>query len=109
MNIIDIAPISPEYLPPSSGSTEQHSLRKRHQIMEWQGCDLPADEYGFEIRGNKLRARLTNQAPAPNELLKSFFCNCKSDCNDKRCSCQKYSLKCTDLCGNVVNVPITNY
>ena len=100
--------VSPEYLPPTSGATEQHSLRVCHQIMAWLGIDLPAEEYGWELKNNSYRAKFTNEPPAPEDLLKAIFCNCKSECNTKHCTCNKFNLMCTDLCGTCQGLTCAN-
>ena len=91
--------VKAETLTATSGSTKQHSLRTYHQVMAWLGLDLPPDKYGFRILDGKYRAIFTELAAAPDALLKSFFCNCKTDCNTSRCTCRKYNLPCTDMCG----------
>ena len=57
--------VCPEQLPPTSGSTMQHSLRVHHQIMAWRGNELPLENYGWVLRDNKLRAKITNDPQAP--------------------------------------------
>ena len=91
--------VSPEYLPPTSGATEQHSLRVRCQTMTWFGVELPAVEYGWYIVNNTYRTKCTHHKAAPENLLKAIFCNFKTECDTKRCTCKRYNLTCTDLCG----------
>ena len=67
--------------------------------MAWKGVELQAKDFGWELRNGKYRAKTTNEPPASKELLKAIFCNCKSDCNTKRCSCKRFNLMCTNLCG----------
>ena len=100
--------VSPEYLPPTSGPTEQHSVRVWHQIMAWMGLDLPAEDYGWELNNNKYKAKITNDPPAPQDLLESIFCNCKTDCDTKRCTCKKCNLICTDICASCQEPKCTN-
>ena len=45
--------VKAETLTATSGSTKQHSLRTYHQVMAWQGLDLPPDKYGFRILDGK--------------------------------------------------------
>ena len=42
----------------------------------------------------------TSKPPAPPRLLQVIRCNCKGDCSNKTCSCIKYSLKYSTICGN---------
>ena len=76
--------------------------------MEWMGYDLPPEEYGFELRGNKYRAKFTADPPAPEKLLKTIFCNCKTDCSTKKCSCRSFNLVCTDICGTCGGTKCSN-
>ena len=97
-----------EVLPPTSGATMQHSLRAYHQIMTWLGISLPPDEYGYTIQNNKYRARVTMDKAAPDQLFKSFFCNCKTLCNTKRCTCKQFNLSCTDYGGTYKGISCSN-
>ena len=36
---------------------------------------------------------------APSDLLKIIHCNCSTDCNTARCTCQKHGMKCSPACG----------
>ena len=100
--------VTPEYLPPTSGSTREHSLRVRHQVMTWLGVKLPPELFGWEFVDNTLRPVITKDPPAPQELLKSIYCNCKSQCETKKCSCRSFNLKCTDICGNCLGERCSN-
>ena len=48
------------------------------------------------------------QAPAPNELLKIFRCDCKVGCKNVRCTCVKNGLKYTQVCGECRGVSCIN-
>ena len=100
--------VCPEQLPQTGGSIMQHYLRVHHQIMAWRGIELPPENYGWVLRDNKLRAKITNDPPAPQSLLESIFCNCKTDCLTKRCTCKRFSLHCTDLCGSCNGAKCSN-
>ena len=47
--------------------------------MTWLGVELPPDENGFHKLDGKYRAIFTGLHAVPDALLKSFFCNCKTD------------------------------
>jgi len=36
---------------------------------------------------------------APDSLLKAIHCNCSNVCRTFRCSCRRYGLPCTAVCG----------
>jgi len=37
------------------------------------------------------------QAPAPEHVLKSTYCSCKTSCNTSSCVCQKSQMQCTEV------------
>lgn len=36
--------------------------------------------------------------PMPQAVIEMIYCNCKTTCDTKKCSCFKSKLKCTLLC-----------
>ena len=73
--------VKPENLPPTSDATRCHSLRTYHQSQVWKGRnDLPAENWGWTVKGNQLLAVHTDKPPAPERLLKAVRCKCKADC-----------------------------
>jgi hypothetical protein len=36
--------------------------------------------------------------PTPDELLKTIYCRCKTNCYSKRCNCRKHRLECSVAC-----------
>ena len=100
--------VKAQVLPPSHGSNKQHSLRTFHQCMTWMSVQLPPSEYGFKNSNGRLRAIITEDAPAPLELLKTISCNCATQCADRKCSFRKNGLKCTELCGKCEGIACQN-
>ena len=48
---------------------------------------------------NDTHKPITNDDPiAPEEILKTVKCSCKSGCTSKRCSCVKGTLSCSQFC-----------
>lgn len=41
----------------------------------------------------------TKNRPAPEKLLSIIRCNCKTNCETRRCSCRKHGLECNISCG----------
>ena len=37
--------------------------------------------------------------PAPDNILNIIKCNCKANCDSKRCTCRKSGLECSMACG----------
>ena len=52
----------------------------------------------LEENGKYLPEKMTLQ-PAPDHLLKIIRCNCKANCDTKRCTCRKSGLDCSVACG----------
>ena len=50
----------------------------------------------------------TKKAPAPNELIKTFPCGCKTGCKSTRYTCRKHGLKCNQVCKECRRVSCTN-
>ena len=70
-------------------------LRRANQTMQ----NLPpAVDYGWELNDSSYILILTENLPAPLELIELSVCSCKSDCSTKRCKCNKNGLICTDMC-----------
>lgn len=88
-------------LPPTEGAAKQHSLRTYHQVQLWLGNELPPDMWGWKCtEKNVLTPVQTEDAVAPEELLKLVFCRCTRDCTSGKCSCRKSQLKCSSVCHN---------
>ena len=97
-------------LPPTSGAAKFHSLRVYYQVQEWRGKSelMKADDWGWkEVKGQLLPVK-TDLPPAPEELLRLFRCNCKTDCDTKKCTCKKHYLECNAACGHCKGVSCFN-
>lgn len=75
-------------IPPTSGAALQHSFRVFHQVQSWRGVSLPATDWGWKQEGSHLSPIPTLDPPAPENLLKLVFCNCKVNCN-QTCECRR--------------------
>lgn len=64
----------------------------------------------IDIMRRFLRAepRTTDLPPAPEALLRVVRCNCKKDCQSKRCTCRKHGLVCSVACGGCKWLSCTN-
>ena len=94
--------VEPRSLPPTSSAAKYHSYRVFLQICQWKGkdCDFQPGLWGWNIEEGEFYPTPTDQPPAPLELLKIIHCNCTTDCNTTRCSCQKHGMKCSLACGH---------
>ena len=92
--------VEPKSLSPTSAAAKYHSYRVYHQICHWKNSesDLSAELWGWTLTENGYYPIMTDLPPAPEALLKVVRCNCTTDCNNARCSCQKHCLKCTLAC-----------
>ena len=56
-------------------------------------------KWGWCLKNGKMMPIYTYKAPAPASLLKMIKFGCKTDCNKRICTCFKYNLKCSVMCG----------
>lgn len=93
--------VKPERLPPTESSTKFHCLRVYYQIMTWMGMagGMHPDNWGWKLDGNELLPVMCDMNAAPDTLLKVIHCSCTTSCSGKRCSCRKYGLPCSFVCG----------
>lgn len=77
------APVEAKELPPTSASAKFHSLRVYHQTQEWgeKAGNLNLMERGWAMVSNRLLSVKSVTAPAPDDLLCRFRCNCKMGCD----------------------------
>ena len=91
-------------LPPTSAAAKFHSQRTYYQVQEWihldEKIDLDPLNWGWEMSGGIMLPILTDEAIAPEDLLKVIRCTCKTECLTSRCSCRKHGLVCTSGCGD---------
>lgn len=96
-------------LPPTEAAVYYHSLRTYYQIQTWLGTTtLDPLQFGWELRNNVFRAKTTDLDAAPAKLLSNIRCNCKSNCDTKRCNCKKFAMKCTSACGECQGISCLN-
>jgi 5'-3' exonuclease len=90
--------VLPNMLPPTSAATKYHSLRVYHQVQEWQGNTLNAEDWGWKLSDGTFKPVISDRAPAPQSLLTLVWCACKSGCGTLRCSCRRHGLQCSPAC-----------
>lgn len=85
-------------LVPTVGALNEHIKRVYLQTQLWLGNKNinPLDWGWINIEG-VLNPIKTPNPPAPEELLKMIFCNCKKGCGSA-CGCRKVGLFCNSTC-----------
>ncbi|KAG5898818.1 hypothetical protein JTB14_018778 [Gonioctena quinquepunctata] len=86
-------------LPPTSAAAEQHIYRTYLQVQMWMEYEVNATEWGWRKTNRGLEPVATTADPAPELLLNTISCKCKTTCG-KMCGCRKSGLKCSVLCHN---------
>ncbi|CAG2248999.1 unnamed protein product [Mytilus edulis] len=79
-------------LPPTSDAAKFHSMRVYLQCQYWRGKtaeEMDPLKWGWTLKNEKLFPIEMTKQPAPEFLLKMTHCNCKTDCDNRRCSCRK--------------------
>jgi 5'-3' exonuclease len=98
-------------LPPTSNAAMFHSMRVYLQCQYWKGktvADLDPTEWGWTLKTGKLLPIQMSKQPAPDFLLKIIHCNCKTDCDNKKCSCRKNGISCSGGCGECRGINCSN-
>lgn len=106
----DTVSVQVHILPPTSAAASYHSQRTYLQVQQWRGIgnNLIPRDWGWDTAKDKLQPILTHLPPAPEKLLKIIRCNCKTDCDNKRCNCKKHGLQCSVACGDCRGVSCSN-
>ena len=64
--------------------------------------------WGWTIRKENLFPIEMSQQPASDFLLEIINCNCKSDCDTKRCGCRNNDLNYSCGCGGCKGINCSN-
>lgn len=89
-----------EKLPPTKDAAIQHCYRAYFQLQSWLGNELLVTDWGWKPYMDRIMPTFTEKDLIPESLLKTIHCSCEKGCDDRRCSCRKHGLKCTNLCTN---------
>ena len=93
--------VTRERLLPTESATKLHCRRAYYQVMVWAGKEEDMDPRNWEwnLQDNRLVPLMSTMNAAPDNLLKIIHCNCSTACKILRCSCRRYGLPCTTVCG----------
>ena len=94
--------VTPERLPPTESASKLHCHRVYYQIMVWMGKEegMDATHWGWNLQDNHFVPNMSRMSPATDSLLKFIHCNCSTACRTHNCSCRRYGLPCTVVCGS---------
>lgn len=95
-------------LPPTYAAAIYHIYRVYHQVQQWIGNNLEPKDWGWKLENGILVPTKTHLPPAPEELLKIIRCNCKSNCESKRCNCKRHGIVCSMSCGECRGTSCSN-
>ena len=95
-------------LPPTEAAAKFHSFRVYLQVQSWIGERKHPTDWGWCNVNDKLNPIKTLLPAAPERLLKIIRCNCKLNCESKRCTCRKHGLCCSAGCGECRGVGCSN-
>ena len=96
-------------LPPTSAAAKNHSARVYYQVQEWMDHrTLDPQQWGWTLEEGQLDPTTTDLPAALESLLKIVRCNCKTDCNSRRCTCRKIGLECSVACGECRGTSCSN-
>ena len=93
-----------------------HRHQQQQDIIVSELSDQVVDE-PYHIKSSQLRlgstrrsdgARENSTPPAPEKLIQIIRCNCKTNCDSKKCTCRKHGLECSSGCGDYKGVSCSN-
>ncbi|XP_069112197.1 uncharacterized protein [Argopecten irradians] len=102
--------VNVQSLPPTKDAANFHTKRVYLQVQEWirKQCSLNPEEWGWQMKDDRLTPIRSSLPPAPQYLLKVIRCNCKQGCETRRCSCRKHGLDCSASCSECRGVSCSN-
>lgn len=75
----------------------------------WMNKDnLNPCEWGWKVANGNLVPVMCTMDAASSKLLNIIRCNCKTNCDTKRCTCRKNGLECSVACGECKGTGCTN-
>ena len=93
-----------ELLPPNKDSLLLHIRRANYECFIRRRCcealiNPPSPvRHGWLNVANSLQIHWLTMPAAPESLLQSVNCSCKTGCTSQRCSCKRAGVVCTDVC-----------
>ena len=98
-----------ELLPPNQDSLDQHARRANFQCYNWRHAlqpilNLPTFyNHGWKMDDQgKVAVEWMTIPAAPDSILEFVHYKCTKGCENRRCSCVKASLKCSDFASAVI-------
>lgn len=104
--------LSPEKLPPTEGSSDEHSLRAYLQLQDWivlKSMSRDPTKYGFAYDSTHgYQPVTTKQEWAPKYIRDLTKCNCRSGCKNRKCGCVSNNVPCIAACGQCNGLTCNN-
>ena len=108
--------VDPATLPPSERAAHFHSLRVYLEMRRAESlsidCGLNPCDWGWRRISHILHPIMTDKPAAPESLLSSMRCNCKSSspkqCGTLLCTCRKKGCPCGRACGECRGIDCKN-
>ncbi|GFY47219.1 uncharacterized protein TNIN_371541 [Trichonephila inaurata madagascariensis] len=101
-------PVQLSNIPPTRAAALQHISRVYYQVQTWLGNHLEPQEEGWILRNSFLEPIMTILPPAPDELFKTIYCNCKNSCGS-RCGCKKSGCNILQLVASIMGKLFSRY
>ena len=54
--------------------------------------------FGWELDNGNLVLIMTDDLPAPTDVIEFVMYSCKTGCSSGRCTCKKNNVLCTEMC-----------
>lgn len=93
-----------EALPPTSDAAHFHIKRSHYQTMVWKQANVTIQQLplvtdmGWKYISDQLRPEFMSLTPIPQACCEIVSCGCTTGCLNRRCSCKKSSMTCTEAC-----------
>ena len=98
-----------QQLPPTSAAARYHCLRVYYQTKLWMShTTLNPLNFGWVLLDVVMVPEKTALPPAPEKLIQIIRCNCKTNCDSKKCTCRKHGLECSSGCEDCKGVSCSN-
>ena len=106
--------IAGKRLPPTEDNFKLHMLRVIYQLHIWRRAYVGVHEltkpveFGYELTGDGLMAKMMTQPAAAPELLQDLVCACEHNSCNINCTCLQCNQPCTADCDCEAILPFSD-